>query len=276
MNELINDISSFTNVDFGEVRVWTDENGASWFFGMDICRALGYAKPWQAIRKNVDEVDTRIIKVDTRYAGPAYVRGIVYPSHPEAEHVNPLVEGRHPKLPHVHDFLVINESGLYQLVLRSRKPEAQAFKRWVTDAVLPSIRERGLYIQRELLEDNERLNRTIDELRADITVMKPKADYFDDYMQHGDTMCITQIAPMYGISARRLHKILYENGVICRLRRGWQPKTKYSENGYMVPVTYEYRLPGDPRPRFRRTWEWTPKGEYFIHQLLVKLGLAKR
>lgn len=261
MNELINDISSFTNVDFGDVRVLTDESGITWFFGSDVCRALGYARPWQAIDKNVDRRDIRV-----------YEKG----------HDLPLVEvGRVPYGMQETDeldtrynmkYLLINESGLYQLVCRSRKPEARAFMRWVTDEVLPSIRKRGMYIQRELLDDVDRLNRTIDELRADNARMKPRADYFDNYMQHGETMCITQIASMHNLSAQQLHKILKDRGVIRKVRNFWMPTLKYLKYNYMRPVMYEYWVEGDSEPHYRRGWEWTPKGEYFIHRLLTDIG----
>lgn len=282
MNEIINNIANFTNVDFGEVRVWTDENGNSWFFGVDVCRALGYSDSRQAIRKNVDRRDVIV------YEGVEYTKrecGSTRPTSPNRMRDNTR-------------YLLINESGLYQLVCRSRKPEAAEFLRWVTDAVLPSIRKYGLYIQQDLLEDNDRLRRIIEaykasleaayaelddyqqslaEAQAEIDELKYKADYYDDYLASEEyTMCMTQIAGLHGMSAYRLHKILHEHKVIYKCRRCWRPTIHYINSGYMKRVMYEYHDPEDGSPYFREAWEWTPAGERFIHDFLDEHGYKKQ
>lgn len=123
------DLMRFDSEQFGPVRIVTDEIGESWFCAADVCRALGYATPRDAVRRHVDEGD--VVKRDTPTASG--VQSITY----------------------------INEAGLYSLIFGSKLPTAKAFKRWVTGEVLPAIRKTGGYgvpaipdvaaVQRDLL-----------------------------------------------------------------------------------------------------------------------------
>lgn len=107
----MNEMTVFHNDDLGSVRTIT-RNGEPWFVANDVCRALGMGNPRQALsRLDVDEKDVHIM--DT-----------------------PGGEQR---------INIINESGLYALILTSRKPQAQAFKRWITHDVIPAIRKTGTY-----------------------------------------------------------------------------------------------------------------------------------
>lgn len=103
----------FNNKDFGEVRTTIIDN-EPWFVGKDVAEALGYEKPTDAVRKRVDDEDRGISKMET----PSGTQSMT----------------------------IINESGLYSLVLSSKKPNAKKFKRWVTSEVLPQIRKTGGYI----------------------------------------------------------------------------------------------------------------------------------
>lgn len=103
----------FNNKDFGEVRTAIVDN-EPWFVGKDVAKALGYEKPTDAVRKRVDDEDRGISKMET----PSGTQNMT----------------------------IINESGLYSLVLSSKKPNAKKFKRWVTSEVLPQIRKTGGYI----------------------------------------------------------------------------------------------------------------------------------
>ncbi|MDA3925177.1 MAG: Bro-N domain-containing protein [Kiritimatiellae bacterium] len=94
------------------IRVSIDENGEPWFVAKDVCGVLGLANPTRAL-KSLDNEDLTLLKV----------RADV-----QMREVN-----------------AVNESGLYHLIFKSRKPEAKAFKRWITTEVLPAIRKRGLY-----------------------------------------------------------------------------------------------------------------------------------
>lgn len=108
----MNDLKVFENEEFGSVRTLSMD-GDPWFVGKDVATALGYAKPTDAVRKHVDSEDRGVSKTET----------------PSGE----------------QEVVIINESGLYSLILSSKLPNAKRFKRWVTSEVLPAIRKTGTY-----------------------------------------------------------------------------------------------------------------------------------
>lgn len=123
MSELI----AFENPEFGQVRT-TVIDGEPWFVGKDVAQALGYKEPTKAARERVDQEDRGVSEMDT-------------PSGKQ-------------------ELLVINESGLYSLMLTSKLPSAKAFRRWVTSEVIPSIRKTGGYVAAaQPLSDQEILER---------------------------------------------------------------------------------------------------------------------
>lgn len=111
----MNSLKIFKNPDFGQVRV-IEQNGEPWFVGKDVAEILGYEKPTDAVRKRVDSEDRGLSKMET-------------PSGTQ-------------------QMTIINESGLYSLILSSKLPTAKQFKRWVTSEILPSIRKNGTYSAR--------------------------------------------------------------------------------------------------------------------------------
>ena len=117
------DIQLYTNEKFGEIRT-TVIDGEPWFVAVDVCRALDMGNPSQAI-SNLDKDEKVTLTTNEGHSG---VRG-------GAQMLN-----------------VISEAGLYSLVLKSRKPEAKAFKRWITHDVIPSIRKHGAYLTPDTLE----------------------------------------------------------------------------------------------------------------------------
>lgn len=126
-----NNIKVFESKEFGEVRTVTIDS-EPWFVGKDVAMALGYAKPENAIATHVDEED----KTTTLIQGT----GSNYKS----------------------KTVIINESGLYSLIMSSKLPNAKAFKRWVTSEVLPSIRKHGGYITgQEQMSDDELVRRAL-------------------------------------------------------------------------------------------------------------------
>lgn len=108
----MNELTVFQNPDFGAVRSLTMD-GEPWFVGKDVAAALGYAIPQKAIRDHVDDEDKGVSKLDT----PGGIQQLT----------------------------IINESGLYSLILSSKLPDAKKFKRWVTSEVLPAIRKTGRF-----------------------------------------------------------------------------------------------------------------------------------
>lgn len=118
-----NELQIFNNSDFGNIRV-VENSGEPWFVGKDVAKVLGYSNPRDAIGKHVDEEDKGVAKCDT-------------PSGTQ-------------------QMTVINESGLYSLILSSKLPQAKAFKRWVTSEVLPAIRKTGSYKTPKQSSDREK------------------------------------------------------------------------------------------------------------------------
>ena len=116
----MSNIEVFRNAEFGEIRTIVID-GEPWFVGKDIAEALGYAKPTDAVRKRVSDEDRGISKMET-------------PSGSQ-------------------QMTVINESGLYSLILSSKLPSAKEFKHWVTSDVLPSIRKHGAYMTTKTIEN---------------------------------------------------------------------------------------------------------------------------
>ena len=108
----MNELRIFNNADFGEVRT-VEQDGNIWFVGKDVAEALGYSNTNDSLAKHVDNED----KLTSQIATPGQARNMI----------------------------IINESGLYSLVLSSKLPKAKAFKRWITSEVIPSIRKTGSY-----------------------------------------------------------------------------------------------------------------------------------
>ena len=118
----MNDLTTFTNPEFGQVRT-VEIDGTPWMVGKDVAEALGYKNPTKAIIAHVDDEDKRFEMLPQ-----------------EAEAQNGTLPSGSTKT------ALINESGLYSLVLSSKLPTAKKFRRWVTSEVLPSIRKHGGYI----------------------------------------------------------------------------------------------------------------------------------
>jgi anti-repressor protein len=113
------DLQIFNSPEFGAIRT-IEKDGEPWFVGKDVATALGYKEATKAAREKVDDEDKGVSKIDT-------------PSG-------------------IQEMTIINESGLYSLVLSSKLPTAKKFKRWVTNEVIPSIRKHGAYMTPETLE----------------------------------------------------------------------------------------------------------------------------
>ena len=156
----MNDLTTFTNPEFGQVRT-VEIDGTPWLVGKDVAVALGYAKPTDAIRKHVDPEDKGISKTET----------------PSGE----------------QEMLIINESGLYSLILSSKMPKAKAFKHWVTGEVLPALRKNGVYETVKALQHIEQLEATNGRLNIAIqNVSKAKVELADiinlrnEFIKHRD------------------------------------------------------------------------------------------
>lgn len=187
---------------------------------------------------------------------------------------------------------IISESGLYNAILLSRKPEAKKFKRWVTHEVLPSIRKTGLYATPEtaekLLNNPDFLINALCELKAirlknaalteavsvqnqQISEMKPKAGYYDVVLACKDAVAITTIAKDYGKSGQWMNDYLHS--LVVQFKQGniWLLYQKYAENGYTCTRTHPY-IGSDGEQHSKVHTYWTQKGRLFIYELLKAHG----
>lgn len=164
----MNDLQIFSNPEFGQVRT-VELNGQPWLVGKDVAAALGYKNPGKAIIAHVDDEDKRLEMLPQ---GTDSQNGNLSPTSKTA---------------------LINESGLYSLVLSSKLPKAKAFKRWVTGEVLPALRKNGVYETVKAQQHIEQLEATNVRLNIAIqNVSKAKGELADiinlrnEFIKHRD------------------------------------------------------------------------------------------
>lgn len=256
----MNELQIFKSPEFGQVRTVTID-GEPWMVGKDIATALGYTNTRKALNDHVDDEDKGVTKCDT--------------------------------LGGAQEMTVINESGLYSLVLSSKLPTAKKFKHWITSEVLPAIRKHGAYMTPEKIEEAllnpDTLIKLATELKAErearknaeleaasakqlIGELKPKADYTDRILSSKGTVPTTAIAKDYGMSAKALNQKLHELRVIYRMGSQWFLYAKYQARGYTHSKTFDFKH-SDGRPDCKMQTEWTQKGRLFLYQLLKKHGI---
>ena len=247
----------FENSQFGKVRVVTRE-GEPWFVGYDVASILGYSAPRNAIKTHVDDEDKTTALIQC--AGSNY-----------KSTTN-----------------LINESGVYSLILSSKLEGAKAFKHWVTYDVIPSIRRHGVYAVDEVLNNPDMLIGALQALKAEraekeallqannhqavqIEALQPKADYCDKVLQAPDSMPITLIAKEYGMTAYQLNKMLSDMKVQYKTGGVWTLYKEYQGEGYTKMHTY-----CDCYGRARNQTQWTRKGRKFLYTLLQNRGVQKK
>ena len=256
----MNELQIFSNEQFGSVRV-IEQNGEPWFVGKDVADILGYTNQNEAIRDHVDEEDKLNSKTLSSFELNLGQRG----------------------------GWLINESGLYSLIMSSKMPKAKQFKRWVTSEVLPSIRKHGLYAVDEVLADPDILISALMELKEErrkaktledtvavqnqqIAEMRPKASYYDVVLNCKDLVSISVIAKDYGWSAKRMNDYLHEKGVQYRQGKIWLLYEKYAERGYTNTKTHSYPGSDGDLHTSVHTY-WTQAGRLFIYGLLKEDGI---
>ncbi|AJD83049.1 phage antirepressor [Paenibacillus larvae] len=186
---------------------------------------------------------------------------------------------------------VVNESGLYSLVLSSRKPESKKFKRWVTHEVLPAIRQTGTYSLAAdpsyMIDDPiKRAEQWIQEqkqkqeietkalmLEQRVAEYEPKISYLDRILQSKGTVTITQIAKDYEMSGQALNQILHEERVQYKQNGQWLLYRKYHDKGYTKSETIDITRSNGDQDVTMNT-RWTQKGRLFIHEILKKRGIV--
>lgn len=250
----MNDLQIFNHPDFGAVRTVTigDE---PWFVGKDVAQVLGYAKTENALAAHVDGDDT-------------------------------LKQGITDSLGRIQNTTLINESGLYSLILSSKLPGAKEFKRWVTSEILPSIRKHGAYMTPETLqaailnpdtmiqlcqqlkneqEKNRELSVTNSRLTVENQIMQPKAEYFDELVDRNLLTNFRETAKELECKPRKFVEFLIERKYIYRDKRGKLLPYENKNDGLFVV-----------RECFNEKTQWsgtqtmvTPKGRETFRLLLV-------
>ena len=178
---------------------------------------------------------------------------------------------------------IINESGLYNVILRSDKPEAKPFRKWVTSEVLPSIRKTGGYALpkdypaalRALADAEEARLRLLAENQHQAQVIadfEPIRQYVDTILESKGTMATSQIAADYGLTAQKLNKILHDGGIQRNVNGQWLLYAKHMGKGYTKSKTIQI-MRSDGRPDSIMQTQWTQKGRLMIHEILTARGI---
>lgn len=229
-----------------EVRTVTVDNEV-YFVGKDVADILGYQNGSRDINRHVDEEDRQNYQ-----NGTFGNRGVT----------------------------IINESGLYSLILSSKLPQAKDFKRWVTSEVLPTIRKNGMYAVDDLLDNPDMAIAAFQRLKKErqlrlqaqeevaqknqiIQELQPKATYYDLILQSESLVAISVIAKDYGMSAKKLNNLLHELKVQFKQGKTWLLYQKYADKGYTQSKTHTI----DAERSQMHTY-WTQKGRLFIYDLL--------
>lgn len=235
-----------------EVRTVTINN-EPWFVGKDVADILGYSNSKDALSKHVEAEDKQIIQRSQNTTLDIPNRGLT----------------------------IINESGLYSLILSSKLPQAKEFKRWVTTEVLPTIRKHGAYltdskIEEVLLSPDTIINlatqlkeerQKVNSLQIALEESQKQARYLDLIIESKGALRVSQIAQDYGMTANKLNKVLYELGVQHKVNGQWILYKRHMGKGYTDSHTFDFKdKNGYPRTNVSTTW--TQKGRLFLYELL--------
>nr|DAJ20205.1 MAG TPA: hypothetical protein [Siphoviridae sp. ctjRi1] len=250
------EVRVFESTEFGAVRA-LEVDGTPWFVGKDVAEILGYQNPSKALADHVDDDD----KLNNESLSSLGQRG----------------------------GWLINESGLYSLVLSSKLPGAKAFKRWVTSEVLPSIRKHGLYAIDEIIanpdmaiaalqalkaEREKRLAAELDKavLTQQVAELRPKASYYDLILQCASLLSATEISKDYGMSAKAFNKKLHELRIQYQQSGVWFLYAEYQDGGYTQTKTQNF-CRSDGTQGARTHMYWTQKGRLFLYERLKAEGI---
>jgi prophage antirepressor-like protein len=210
----MNELQIFENEEFGSIRV-VEINNEPWFVGKDVAEALGYMNTRQAIATNVDDEDRGVHSIDT--------------------------------LSGTQKMTIINESGLYSLILQSKLDSAKKFKRWIISVVIPSIRKNGGYIANQENLSPEQIvanalivaQNIIAARDKQIAELKPKAEFFDAVTDSKDAIPIADVAKVLdmGIGRNKLFEFLRDKKILMADNRPYQ---KFIDAGYFRVVEQKF------------------------------------
>lgn len=252
----MNQLQIFENPEFGAVRT-VEIDGEPWLVGKDVAEALGYTNPQKAIRDHVDDEDKGVNESFT-------VNG---------------TQG-----------ILINESGLYSLVLSSKLPTARKFKHWVTSEVLPSIRRHGLYAADELLNNPDLMIRAMEELKAEraranalaekVERDAPKVLFAESVAASQHSILVFDLAKILRqngvqIGGNRLFEWLRTNGYLIR-RKGsdWNMPTQRAVEMGLFEIKETSVTHADGHVTVNKTPKVTGKGQQYFIDLFLRKPVA--
>ena len=236
-----NHLMIFESADFGRVRSVL-KDGAPWFVAVDVCKALG-----------LNQVTRAMSRLDSDEGG--------------------LLEVPHPQnADKTIEINAVSEAGLYHLILCSKKPEARAFKRWITHEVIPSIRKHGAYMTDALLsrmdEHPELISEYIGKLRAENAKanaaqealkkaeaenarLAPKASYYDSFVGVESVTCLRYTAKELGVPQKKFIGYLLEKGYVFRDRhRSDRVFVRAGKRNDPLFVTRDFYLPNGTKSEY--------------------------
>ena len=274
-----NELKIFENPAFGSIRT-VETNGEPWLVGKDVAEALGYSNTKDAIANHVDSEDKRIIQKSEFTTFENHIPKSALP-------VN-FIPADVPN----RGLTIINESGLYSLILSSKLPKAKEFKHWVTSEVLPAIRKHGMYATEELLdnpdfaikvfaelkaerEKRKVLESTVKEQEQQIQADKPKVVFADAVTTSKTSILIGDLAKLLkqngiAMGQKRLFEWLRSNGYLIKSGSSKNmPIQRYMEQG-LFEVKESVVANPDGSSRVTRTTKVTgKKQQYFINRFLA-------
>ena len=254
-----NHLMIFESTDFGRVRSVL-KDGAPWFVAVDVCKALG-----------LNQVTRAMSRLDSDEGG--------------------LLEVPHPQnADKTIEINAVSEAGLYHLILCSKKPEAKAFKRWITHEVIPSIRKHGAYMTDALLsrmdEHPELISEYIGKLRAENAKanaarealkkaeaenarLAPKASYYDSFVGVESLTCLRYTAKELGVPQKKFIGYLLEKGYVFRDRhRSDRVFVKAGKRNDPLFVTRDFYLPNGTKSEYTLV---TPAGKAHFLKIAEKI-----
>lgn len=254
----MNELQVFNSKEFGDIRT-TEIDGKPYFVANDVARALGYKRPADAVT--------------------AHCKGSVKHRY--------LTDGGEQELK------VIPEGDIYRLTVRSKLPSAEKFEKWVFDEVIPSIHQYGAYMIEQTIEkalaspdfliqlatklkaEQTRRKEAEAEIRVKdqiIGELKPKADYYDEILKNPGLVTITQIAKDYGMSGKKMNRILHELGIQYKQSEQWLLYSDYHCLGYTQSEVTDI-IRSDGTPDVKLLTKWTMKGRLFLYNKLKEKGI---
>jgi phage antirepressor YoqD-like protein len=255
---MANEIKIFENPEFGKLRT-IETNGVMWFHAADACKVLGFANPTSILKSRINEKDRAIFDIGHS----------------------------------AHNF--VNESGLYALILGSRKPEAEQFKHWVTSDVLPSIRSTGAYMTDNaldrLMEDPDTFIRLLTEYKAEkqkrilaekttlaltakVEQDEPKVLFADSVAASHQSILIGELAKFLRqngveVGQNRLFDSLRNNGYLIKAGESRNIPTQYSMEMGLFEIKERSFIDPNGAIHITKTTKVTGKGQvYFVNKFL--------